>query len=478
MNTRNDNSKILEIYKMKLFGELVKAVWNDDIEDIENLPNKILNEDLKDNLNNYFSGKFDKDTMVNLIRVTMGLDVTEDTDKNLKESLHEAVNLDEVKRPIISVISDACKYCDENNKEDESCKIRSKHINCNEEDVCSACGDCVSRCKLGAISDKIEFIPMIKLLKDIKSPVYAIVAPAFIGQFGKDVSPGKLRTALKKIGFEDMIEVALAADMLTAKEAYDYYEHMKKDEEGCFITSCCCPIWVSLIQNSFPQILENVSPSVSPMIACGRAVKILNPDAKVVFIGPCMAKKKEAMLEDIKDAVDFVLTFKELQEIFDALELNPAIMDESNRVEASLSGRVYARTGGVSKAVKLSVRRIDKNIKFEEKAFEGTKECMDGLKKVLNKEIEATFIEGMGCVGGCVGGPKRILSVEEGTKNVDEYSESTNMETPFDNLNVLQFLTSLGIKRVESLGEKEEEKVKKIFSRDIKSNKKENKYKK
>ncbi|TQX20174.1 iron hydrogenase, partial [Clostridioides difficile] len=95
---------------------------------------------------------------------------------------------------------------------------------------------------------------------------------------------------------------------------------------------------------------------------------------------------------------------------FDALELNPAIMDESNRVEASLSGRVYARTGGVSKAVKLSVRRIDKNIKFEEKAFEGTKECMDGLKKVLNKEIEATFIEGMGCVGGCVGGPKRILS--------------------------------------------------------------------
>ncbi len=169
------------------------------------------------------------------------------------------------------------------------------------------------------------------------------------------------------------------------------------------------------------------------------------------------------MLEDIKDAVDFVLTFKELQEIFDALELNPAIMDESDRVEASLSGRVYARTGGVSKAVKLSVRRIDKNIKFEEKAFEGTKECMDGLKKVLNKEIEATFIEGMGCVGGCVGGPKRILSVEEGTKNVDEYSESTNMETPFDNLNVLQFLTSLGIKRVESLGEKEEEKVKKYL---------------
>lgn len=112
-------------------------------------------------------------------------------------------------------------------------------------------------------------------------------------------------------------------------------------------------------------------------------------------------------------------------------------MDESNRVEVFFLGRVYVRIGGVSKVVKLLVRRIDKNIKFEEKVFEGIKECMDGLKKVLNKEIEVIFIEGMGCVGGCVGGLKCILSVEEGIKNVDEYSESMNMEILFDNLNVL-----------------------------------------
>lgn len=181
MNIRNDNFKILEIYKMKFFGEFVKVVWNDDIEDIENLFNKILNEDLKDNLNNYFSGKFDKDIMVNLIRVIMGLDVIEDIDKNLKELLYEVVNLDEVKRLIIFVILDVCKYCDENNKEDELCKIRSKYINCNEEDVCSVCGDCVLRCKLGVILDKIEFILMIKLLKDIKSFVYVIVVLVFVG---------------------------------------------------------------------------------------------------------------------------------------------------------------------------------------------------------------------------------------------------------------------------------------------------------
>ncbi|PBE82509.1 [Fe-Fe] hydrogenase large subunit C-terminal domain-containing protein [Clostridioides difficile] len=108
---------------------------------------------------------------------------------------------------------------------------------------------------------------MIKLLKDIKSPVYEIVGPAFVGQFGKDVSPGKLRTAIKKIGFEDMIEVALAADMLTAKEVCDYYEHLKKYEEGSFITRCCCPIWVNLIQSSLPELIENVKPYVASQIA-------------------------------------------------------------------------------------------------------------------------------------------------------------------------------------------------------------------
>lgn len=180
-----------------------------------------------------------------------------------------------------------------------------------------------------------------------------------------------------------------------------------------------------------------------------------------------MAKKKEALIDDIKDAVDFVLTFKEVEEIFKAIEINPENMEDEERSEASLSGRVYARTGGVSKAVELSVKRIDKDIKFVHKAFNGMKECKEGLNKVINKEIDATFVEGMGCNGGCVGGPKRILSVEEGTKEVDKYCEETSMQTPFDNLNVVQFLTLMGIKRIEALTDQDIEQVKKIFSRDI-----------
>lgn len=458
MNNIESEVKILDKYKMLIFNELVKSIWYGQTDGIDNIPDRILDEDIS------YQEKFDKQTVVNLIRVVMGLEVAEDSSKTVKDILQEARDLGEVQQPIVSVIKDACKFC-ENNGKDESCSVRDKHMN--EESSLSAYGDCMYSCKMGAISDKIQFIPMIDLLKDDSKPVYAIVAPAFVGQFGKEVTPGKIRSAFKKMGFKDMIEVSLAADMLTAKEAYEYQHHMENKDHGYFITSCCCPIWVSLIEHSFPEILENVSPSVSPMVACGRAIKFLDPDAKVVFVGPCIAKKKEATLDDIKDAVDFVLTFKELEEIFNAININLEELEDDERSEASTAGRVYARTGGVSKAVEMSVKKLDKDIPFISTSFDGAKNCKEGMKKVINKELEATFIEGMGCVGGCVGGPKRILSVEEGTQNVNEYAEETHMKTPFDNVNVLQFLTSLGIKRLESLGEKEEEQVKKIFSRDF-----------
>ncbi|MGL6107924.1 [Fe-Fe] hydrogenase large subunit C-terminal domain-containing protein [Romboutsia sp.] len=405
--------------------------------------------------------------IVNLIRVIIGLNPIGEYDSTLQEMVYEAINIDEVEQPVISVIEQACSHCDKNYEKNETCLVKKKHTDCNEKNICSACGDCINKCDLGAISDKIQFIPMIKLLKDHNKPVYAIVAPAFVGQFGENITPGKLRTGLKKIGFEEMIEVSLAADMLTVKEAYDYCEHIEGKESEYFITSCCCPVWVSLIQKDYPEILRNVSPSVSPMIACGRAIKILNSKAKVVFIGPCIAKKKEATLEDIKDAVDFVLTFTEVEEIFKALNINLQEIGEEDRVESSYSGRIYGKSGGVSKAIELSTKRINQNIKFEAVSFQGVKECKEGLDKVINKELGATFIEGMGCIGGCVGGPKRIVSAEKGIEYITKYGESTEMETPYENLNVVQFLTMMGIKRLESLGKKEEEQVLKIFSRDI-----------
>lgn len=459
MKSINIQNKVLEKYKMDLFKRLIQIVWNDNLEEINNLPKEIQNANNND--------KFSEEIIINLIRVIMGLNPIEKSNMALRDMANEAINLSDFCEPIIPIIQNACIHCDENNKK-ETCFIKKKHINCNDKQTCNACGSCVSKCKLGAISDKVQFIPMIKLLKNNEIPTYAIVAPSFVGQFGKDITPGKLRCAFKKIGFKDMIEVSLAADILTAKEAYEYCNHIKNNNEY-FVTSCCCPVWLSLIKNKFPEILENVSPSVSPMIACGRLIKMIEPDAKVVFIGPCIAKKKEAMLDDVNDAVDFVLTYQEVNVIFESLKLNLSSMEDDERFEGSYSGRIYGKSGGVSEAININVKKINPNIVFKKMTFQGIDECSSGLEAIKNnKQLEATFIEGMGCIGGCAGGPKKIINVDEGRKNIDEYAKSTDIYTPFDNVNVARMLAVMGNKKNENLGKIDEEKVLKIFSRDIK----------
>lgn len=325
------------------------------------------------------------------------------------------------------------------------------------DDYCTGCGKCVEVCRYDCLVDKKEFIPLIQVLKDRKAPVYAIVAPAFIGQFGPEVTPGKLRSALKRLGFYGMVEVALFADMLTLKEALEFDLHVQK--EGDFVlTSCCCPLWVAMIKKVYHQLISHISPSVSPMVACGRGVKKIHPDAKAVFVGPCIAKKAEAKEPDVKDAVDVVLTFKELQQIFEAVGINPAQMPEDESEHSSTAGRVYARTGGVSWAVAETLQRIrpERKIKLRSAQANGVQECRKMLQDALKGKIEVNFYEGMGCIGGCVGGPKAILDRDEATGRVNDYGKAAEYLTPADNQYVLQLLKQLGFKEIPELlaGEK------------------------
>lgn len=322
------------------------------------------------------------------------------------------------------------------------------------EDVCQDCGRCACICEYGNIIDKMEYMPLARILKS-EEAVYAIVAPAYIGQLGKDVTPGKLRSALKKIGFRDMVEVALFADILTAKEALEFDKHIH-GKEDFLITSCCCPMWVALIKKFYSDFISHVPPSVSPMVACGRTIKKVNEGARVVFIGPCVAKKAEAKERDINDAVDFVLTFQELLEIFDSLEIDLSKLEEDEGENASRAGRIYGFTGGVSRAVSdtLNKLRPDRNIKVSAIQGNGIKECKEILEKLKNKNINANFIEGMGCTGGCVGGPKVVLKKETGRLNVREYGDSTDMITPLDNPMVYATLKSIGIDEIKELLDK------------------------
>ncbi|MCL5290478.1 MAG: [Fe-Fe] hydrogenase large subunit C-terminal domain-containing protein [Bacillota bacterium] len=331
--------------------------------------------------------------------------------------------------------------------------------------TCDDCGQCVGTCKHESLVDKKEFIPLVEVLKNRKVPVYAIIAPAFIGQFGPRVTPGQVRAALKQLGFYGMVEVALFADILTFREALEFDAHVHK--EGDFVlTSMCCPVWVSMVKKVYTRLASHITPSVSPMVACGRGVKKLQPDAKVVFIGPCIAKKAEAKEPDVRDAVDVVITFKELKQIFEAVGINPSEMQADEKEHSSTGGRIYARTGGVSQAVADTLKRIrpDKQIQIKSIQAHGVKECRRMLQDALDGKITANFYEGMGCVGGCVGGPHVLIDPGQGTELVNRYGEAAANLTPADNRYVLALLKRLGFDEIDHLFDEEKAK---IFSRSL-----------
>ena len=315
---------------------------------------------------------------------------------------------------------------------------------------CIGCGACVDACKLERLAANKDVVPVLQAIREKKREVYALIAPAFLGQFGEKVTVGRLRAAFKAMGFKGMVEVAVFADILTLKEALEFDANIQ-EEHDFQLTSCCCPVWIAMIRKIYHQLLPHVPGAVSPMVAAGRVVKQLHPDAMTVFIGPCMAKKAEAREKDIADAVDYVLTFQEVQDMF-----RPEELGEDEKEHSSRAGRIYARTGGVSEAVRMTVKQLTPNRKIEVKAeqADGVPACREMIERLQRGEIHANFYEGMGCNGGCVGGPKRIIPTDEGRENVNAYSKRAEYKTPLENPFVLELLERLGFHTVEEFLEK------------------------
>lgn len=333
-----------------------------------------------------------------------------------------------------------------------------------DPELCLGCENCIDGCAREKLAASTDIIPALKAIRGSKGLVYAMIAPAFLGQFSKDVTPGKLRTALKEVGFDGMLEVALFADILTLKEALEFDKNIN-DTSDFQLTSCCCPMWIGMIRKIYQQLLPHVPGSVSPMVACARVVKVLHPDALTVFIGPCLAKKAEAREKDLAGAVDYVLTFREMENIFEALGIEPSAMEESEKDHSSRAGRIYARKGGVSEAVERTVNAIspDKKVVIRTKQADGVPACRKMIQDIMDGNIEANFYEGMGCAGGCVGGPRAILGVEQGTELVNEYGKNATYQHPAENPYVIELLHRLNLDSVESLLEETD-----LFSRTIK----------
>ncbi len=320
------------------------------------------------------------------------------------------------------------------------------------KDKCVGCAHCIDACKEKKLEASRDVLPALKAIKDAKGPVYAMIAPAFIGQFSSEVTPGMLRNAFKAAGFSGMVEVALFADILTLKEALEFDRHIEKSTDFQ-LTSCCCPMWIAMIRRIYNELIPHMPGAVSPMVACGRVIKKLYPNALTIFIGPCLAKKSEAREPDIADAVDYVLTFEEISDVFDAMDIHPEEMEDSEKEHSSGAGRKYARAGGVSEAVQTTLARISPGRKIELKACraDGVKNCKAMIDNILKGNLEGNFFEGMGCVGGCVGGPKVIIDKEEGRARVDEYASEAPYEVPAENPYVIELLNRLGLTTINEL---------------------------
>lgn len=302
-----------------------------------------------------------------------------------------------------------------------------------DEQKCVSCGLCMANCPFGAIADKSEILQVINAIRAGKRMI-AAVAPAFAGQFGALATPNKILNGIKALGFTDVVEVSLGADVSSLREA----EHFVASVPGKqpFMGTSCCTSWEAFARKSLPGELGGyISTASTPMVATAEIIKERYPDAVVVFVGPCVAKKTEALEEDVKPYIDFVLTFEELMGMFVAqkIELNE-LPDEFDSPFASTEGRNYAVAAGVAGAIASCIKVLDPERAAVPLAHADTlRECKKMLQLAKVGKLNGHLIEGMACPGGCVGGAGTLATLAAGTKAVHDFAAASAHPSAMDN---------------------------------------------
>lgn len=360
---RNLDTPVKQI-RHKIFTEVAKIGFESTdetlIHDIEAIPYNIVEERAQYRESIYR----ERAVASERVRLAMGLSLRPENKAVHLTSGLEASNIDEkyYEPPLMQVIPSACAACPPNRYIvsdmcrgcvahpcmqacpkgaishntrpcEQACGVKA--IGSDEQgrakildDKCVSCGMCMVSCPFGAISDKSQIFQLAHSLRD-GNKIIAIVAPAYISQFGDEVTPGKFKTALEILGFSDVYEVALGADIGAISEAHHYAKEVATGNLPFLLTSCC-PSWSMMAKKFFPDMIGNLSQELTPMVATARKVKQEHPDAKVVFIGPCASKKLEAMRTTVRSDVDFVVTFEELD--FQGIK--------------EISGTVFQKTAG------------------------------------------------------------------------------------------------------------------------------------
>ena len=323
---------------------------------------------------------------------------------------------------------------------ENACKIKAIKMNDRkaaaiDNDKCISCGACVYQCPFGAITDKSYILDVIDIIKksenNRKYKVYAVVAPSISSQFTY-AKLGQVITGLKKLGFHTVVEAALGADMVADSESRELVERG-------FLTSSCCPAFVSFIEKSYPDLVPFVSSNLSPMAAISKYLKENEENCKIVFIGPCTAKKAEVQKEEVQPYVDVAMTFEELQALFDSRDIDIMTLNEGVLDNASYFGRIFARCGGLADAVAEGLKEHgDTDFQLKAVSCDGIEECKMALLKKSKNVLDANFIEGMACIGGCIGGAGCLTHGPKNKAEVDKYGMEAFEKTITDAISQLK----------------------------------------
>lgn len=356
---------------------------------------------------------------------------------------HQKAHIDKSKCVECGLCAQVCPYSaitNHNRPCENSCKVKAISMDDNkaakiDNDACVACGACVYQCPFGAIMDKSFIVDVVNILKDSqdnkKHKVYAVVAPSISSQF-RYARLGQVISGIKELGFFTVVEAALGADMVAFEEARELVE------KGT-LTSSCCPAFVDYVHKQFPQLTGYISHNPSPMAAIAKYIKDSEPEARVVFIGPCTAKKMEFQRPEVAPYIDSVLTFEELQALFDSKEVDITTLPEDVLDNASYYGRIFARSGGLSDAIIQGVKELgETQFKPEPVPCDGIEECRKALLRLSKGVLNGNFIEGMACVGGCINGAGCLTHGDKNKAEVDKYGWEAHEKTISDAIFVLK----------------------------------------
>ena len=462
MKIRKFDTRVQHI-KYKVLREVAREAWKDNLlESITDIPEKVMPGDeptmrccvykeraiVSERIKRAMGAPKDNDNVIDVIKIACddcpesGYEVTESCrgciahrcenacprgaitfDKNQK------AHIDKEKCVNCGKCSTVCPYSAIQKRTrpcETACKVSAIHKGEDgaaeiDHNKCISCGACVYQCPFGAITDKSYILDVIDIVKksenNTKYKVYAVVAPSISGQFTY-AKVGQIITGIQKIGFYHVVEAALGADMVAYSETKELLESDK------LLTSSCCPAFVDYIKKNFPSLVDNISHNVSPMVEIAKYLKEKEPTCKVIFIGPCTAKKKEAKQEKAKTFIDSVLTFEELQALFDSKDIDITSLEEGYLDNASYYGRIFARSGGLSEAVKEAIEEMNvKDFECNPIVCDGIEECKIALLKASKNVLPNNFIEGMACKGGCISGAGCLTHEEKNKKEVDEYGK-------------------------------------------------------